>query len=360
MAAQKRIKTVEFDLFPDKHTVDDDLPPDEAELKAALFGDEPPPAELKVGAKSPIGPSVTTFPRIRSEYLSDKEGAVKKSIAPYHNPENIQKEFGTLRVEELLDWNDMRNERIESMWDDPEYAFIKLVEGSALDDTLGVRVGFKEGAPVPGQGPQTRVPIQGATLVHQPEQSERPAPLFGGDEGDEDEGGDLPPEFQATEQERRERAMQSRERDRSRLNMMRSIRREAERPEVSGRMQMTAKLLSAVQKSLSDLARYNFRKFSNKVKEHFFKDETAMTLFAQLTAANVAIVKVRAPKRYYKDQDNARRLREIQRFTQQIDSDLVWDANTNGFVTATPDMQRDNVLRRRMPPSMRKRERPQW
>lgn len=355
---RKKVKTVEFNLFPDRHTVDDDLPPDQDELKAALFGDDPPDPPGKVGAKSPIGPSVTTFPRIRAEYLSDKEAAVQKSIAPYHNPQNIRDVFNTLQVEDLLNWNDTRNERIESMWDDPEFAFIKLVEGLALDTSLGVRSDFRDAASVPGQRTQPRIPVQAAALIHQPEQSERPAPMFGA--GAEEEEEEELEDFPRTEEERQRQEQDRRQRDRSRLDVMRSVRREAEKPEVSGRMQMSSQLLAAVQKSLSDLARYNFGKFAQKKKEHFFKDETAMTLFANLTAANVAIAKVRAPKRYYKDQDNARRLREIRRYTEQIDSDLTWDTYKSAFVVATPETQRENVLRKRLPPSMRRQQRPKW
>jgi len=424
--AEKKVKTVEFDLFPSRSTVDDDLPPDQAELKAALFGDRPLEPEDVQHGKSPVGPSVTTFPKIRADYLADKVSAVKQSIAPYHNPENLAKEFGDMPIEELLDWTDARSERIESMWEDPEYAFIRLVEGAAIDNTLGMRqsmppqgviprpslpvprsdrdriyapaprvphsVGVRGGATgndfgvaedvsemaregragplLPGRAAPPPAPqpkqefaedrpdpglIAGARVIGKVEREApgvRPgipeAPGFvervEGPEGvaERDRGA---PAFEVWRDEKRER---------ERVDILRTVRREAQRPEVSGRMQMSAQLQAAVGKSLSDLTQYNFDKFSGKTKEDFFKDSTAMSLLAQLTAANVALAKVRAPKTYYKDQDNARRLVEIRRFTQQIDSDLMWDPRQRAFVLATPDVRRQNMRRRSLPPTMRR------
>lgn len=448
--ADKKAKTVEFDLFPSKYSVDDDLPPDQAELKAALFGDKPLDTDEDDFGTSPIAPSVTTFPRIRAEYLSDKVGSVKRSIAPYHNPDDLEKEFGDMPIEEMLNWNDSRNERIESMWEDPEFAFIKMVEGAAIDNTLGMRRSMTQERSIPrptlpniqidrsrGQEcpPQGRIANvrtgatgQGFSGIQERTESERPGPLLPESRRGQRpaqpstrEERQPPPSFRAEqprelprrdipyiapeptqdpgeigrariiggtremgasipgrpetierfgepgEETSRERERETIERapafdpwrderrERERIDILRTVRREAERPEVSGRMQMSDQLQSQVEKSLADLAQYNFEKFSGKTKEHFFNDKTAMRLFANLTAANVALAKIRAPKRYYHDKDTERRLSEIKRFVQQIDSDLMWSPREKAFVVATPEVRRQNLSRGKLPPSMRRR-----
>lgn len=368
-----------------------DLPHDEEALREAVFGSGPsrptgrPPTGRPPTGRSPIGAPVTIFPAIRADYLADKRGAVRRSTAPYHNPDNLEQAFWDLPVDETLEWTEEKNERLTAMWDDPEFVFINLVMGATMDQTLGVRRGPTQVDPAMFLARDARggsggrgggagaaggdLRSEGSALFgpQRDRERERDPPAVRGVAGPgtadldgEDEGGhgggsgsgagrgsdadvDVFTGVGAEETTRR------------RIAILRNVRRSSEDPAVSGRLQMSNALLTTTNSALRELRKYNFAKFSGKTREHFYKSEEAMNFLVELVAALLGAHKIRANQGgYWQNRSTDDRQSEITKIKKQMNNELVFDTVVDGFILATPAQQVRNRRQRFRPPDERR------
>lgn len=408
---------VEFDLFSPYGGGEEEedeasrtkLSTDEQDMKRAIFGTNRDVGNNRndifvgdndeiTGSGSGMKPPVTVFPDIRARYLVDKVEAVQNSVPPYERPDDLTRKFSRTELDRVLEWNDEHNRREERMWDDPEYAFVRQVQGLAADETLvtgpsglpigidddltgfgfaskntlelhdfGGQSGASKDPKKRGSDDETSDPREGSNSKKQKGLRGSDVPVHSFDYADDDDNcKEAGSPHKATGARISKKILSGMQADDifvdddvldagqqlDRVRVMKNVQKQANKPAVSGILRLHNKLIGAIRQSLSDLTQRNYEKFRNKSREHFYHDAHAMGLFAALTAANIALINIRAATTYYKDADNRRRRNEIAITVKQMDTDLVWNNSKKCFVQATTEQRKHNRLRALMPPSL--------
>jgi hypothetical protein len=109
--------------------------------------------------------------------------------------------------------------------------------------------------------------------------------------------------------------------------------------------QMSPLLVTGVEEPLATLVSSDPTNidFAMAKPEHFYKDRHAMRLFAGLTAAHIKIIKITAPKQFYKDKDEYRRGGEIAQRVTRMKLQLHWDRAQNAFVQSVGQRYNQNI-----------------
>jgi len=310
----------------------------------------------------PISRPVTVIQEINDAFNDDPMSAIIDSLAPYHRPSDIRKEFNNGEINKLVAWRQKADDKANAMWNDKEHVFITMVNGFLLQKSS-----VSQGGNVKNMTSRDResIPIQ---LSH------RQAVVLGANEVSVNPNGytnvAAPPDLsnkagaaKATETTQMlsktgfdiagignvgATAAQQEAKKQEELNYLKRLEQVSnviDTTATSGQEEMTNDMLMAVGSSLSTLSRED-RKFLGAKRQQFYNDETAMTLFAQLVGSEISMRRYTNPDRYYKDLNIKEMKENIKRISMQMRQELCWSAKKNCFVVATQQDIIENRKRR--------------
>jgi hypothetical protein len=274
---------------------------------------------------------VTVIPEIQRRFLEDPKEAVKNNVGVHHRPEQIDAiEDDVIKIAEA---RQRQSDVADQLWSNEDFEFLSLVKGITRDGTLmnrEVNTFNSDGRLITtvGAGPRSIGLLQSGPLVdvsrRGPTATEakyifnpavRPLPR------------------DATQQQRDDHRVETANLDR--LRMLENVDRIMEEPQVSGVMQMSSVMFGALQEALSHLVIRNRAKYAHKNKNHFYPDFHVKVFFAQLVATLILFNKVTAPNQYYKVVEEPRRQAAISNALNNLDHNVVWEADRKCFVLAT-------------------------
>jgi len=297
-----------------------------------------------VGDGGPLPRPHVEFPGIRRRFDEDPVGAVRRAVEPFHAHRLDGYDDQIARIAAWTRDNEARNDEI---WDNPETQYLALVSGFLRGEQTTTRrgairpnAGSGSGAAV-GPGPSPGVAAGLASM--------------GGAAGGMGSV-DARPVFAATPAAVRAAAAASasaaagadasavlaaaaRRSDADRT--LNNVRAAAASAQVSGTMQLKNEIFAASEWALQLLAMENHDKFGNAVRAHFYKDRSAMRLFARLTAVVRQLVNLENPQEPQFNMSEARRTANISKIAADMNEFLVYDEfDKQAYVSATSHQRR--------------------
>ena len=278
-------------------------------------------------APTPLrGRPATVVESINREFTANPVDAVRRNV-------NFHIDSRTLdaiapEVREIADSHERQARVADALWDNPEFVFIKLVQGFTMDNSLIDRE--LEGG---GRGP---VLIQPGPLADiGPPQLDRTAPApnvtlpF---------VPNLPSNETGYQRLRRRPEGPTYQGQREYVRVMENVDRLMAQPQVSGELQMSSVMFGAVEQALLQLFLTNKGKYGGRERGHFYRDRAVMVLFAKLVASIIIMNKMPSDGQYHQSVVEPRRKAVIAFWIDQLDKSCTWD-NSAKFFRAAVDRE---------------------